>query len=81
MSLPINLKFEVPRHKAPPPTKVPLWPTLTPPPRGKASGEPVDAPGANRPIPNPRLITPSRAETGLQRMKAGTPPRPRPVTF
>lgn len=35
MSLPINMKFEVPKCKAPPPTRNPLWPPLTPAPKAK----------------------------------------------
>ena len=47
MSLPINVKFEVPKCKAPPPTKTSLWPSLKPAPKG---GEKVEAGKACRPI-------------------------------
>jgi nucleoid-associated protein YgaU len=40
MSLPINAKYEVPKHKAPPPTRTSLWPALTPGPVGPAAGRP-----------------------------------------
>ena len=47
MSLPINVKFEVPKCKAPPPTKTSLWPSLKAPPAG---GEKVEAGKPGRPI-------------------------------
>src|SRR3954466_12655191 len=47
MSLPINVKFEVPKCKAPPPTKTSLWPSLKPAPKGN---EKVEAGKAGRPI-------------------------------
>jgi nucleoid-associated protein YgaU len=49
MSLPINAKFEVPKHKAPSPTKTSLWPALTPV-QAPAGGRRGDAGRAVRPI-------------------------------
>jgi hypothetical protein len=48
MSLPINVKFEVPKHKAPAPTKTSLWPSLKPAPAGLA--EKTDAGKGRSPI-------------------------------
>jgi LysM repeat protein len=48
MSLPINVKFEVPKHKAPAPTKTSLWPALKPAPAGPA--EKTDAGKSRSPI-------------------------------
>ncbi|HEX8912838.1 MAG TPA: hypothetical protein VF796_10800, partial [Humisphaera sp.] len=55
MSLPINAKFEVPKMKAPPPTRTSLWPSLTPPPTkagaaATAAAEKGGAGKAGRPI-------------------------------
>ena len=65
MSLPINMKFEVPKHKAPPPSKVPLWPPLTPPPgKAKASDEKGEGRRAGRPISSEYLAS-LKATDGL----------------
>src|SRR5688500_10618448 len=52
MSLPINMKFEVPKLKAPAPTRTPLWPALTPAPSPKVALQPEKSEDrkAKRPI-------------------------------
>lgn len=64
MSLPINMKFEVPKLKAPAPTRNPLWPSLTPAPQPKVTlpGEKSEGQSAVRPISSQSGVSPKARE-------------------
>jgi len=64
MSLPINMKFEVPKLKAPAPTRTPLWPSLSPAPaaRSNPAAEKADASAGGRPITNQTAVSPKARE-------------------
>ena len=64
MSLPINMKFEVPKLKAPAPTRNSLWPSLTPAPQPKVTlhAEKSEDRAAKRPIMNPCPVSPKAKE-------------------
>ncbi|QOV92126.1 LysM peptidoglycan-binding domain-containing protein [Humisphaera borealis] len=78
MSLPINMKFEVPKHKAPAPTKNPLWPALTPAPVSKVALRPEKAEdsSAKRPI-TPLCPVSPKAKEGRRAVVFTSPRRGR----
>lgn len=76
MSLPINLKFEVPKQKAPPPTRTSLWPALTPPPAQKPKPEKTAEPQVKRPIIPPCPAS-SKAAEGRRAVVFASPRRGR----
>lgn len=75
MSLPINVKFEAPKHKAPAPTRVPLFPPLTPVPpgAGRKSGDQGEAGRGGRPITAEGLASSYKAAVAG---RSGRPPTP-----